>query len=262
MMKRRGIFCIIAIPQSSRRFAGVFTTVFCIWTTVWMICIVILEERNLIGRSCTNEFYGKKIFTKDLEIAKSLISRNESVTRSYFYGQCYPLFKSIYDNYYTDCKCCKEFMDEVYIIVLSPNKRTGKCKLENFRGESTLTSWLKTVCIYYCYKRYKLSKRLPVYEPLQHTAGQKKDNESDRMYDIYGSVNIDFTNLNYQDAMVILSQMPNKRYSKLIQLRYLESKSNEETAEALGMTMKNYYNKHKLAKEQYEEVCRKEESYG
>ena len=37
--------------------------------------------------------------------------------------------------------------------------------------------------------------------------------------------------------------------------------SNEETAEALGMTMANYYNKHKLAKEQYAKACRKEEAY-
>ena len=56
--------------------------------------------------------------------------------------------------------------------------------------------------------------------------------------------------------------MPNKRYRNIIRLRYLEQKTNEETAEALGMTMDNYYNKHKLAKAQYEKVCRKEERHG
>ena len=45
-------------------------------------------------------------------------------------------------------------------------------------------------------------------------------------------------------------------------MRYLEQKTNEETAEALGMTMDNYYNKHKLAKEQYERVWRKEAHHG
>lgn len=82
----------------------------------------------------------KKIFTQDLQIAKSLISRDEMVTRKYFYQKCYPLFKSIYDNYYTDCTNCKEFIDEIYILVLAPSKVTGKCQMENFRGESTLTS--------------------------------------------------------------------------------------------------------------------------
>lgn len=52
--------------------------------------------------------------------------------------------------------------------------------------------------------------------------------------------------------------MPNKRYSELIHLRYLELKTNEETAKELGMSLENYYNKHKLAKEQYERIFRKE----
>ena len=34
--------------------------------------------------------------------------------------------------------------------------------------------------------------------------------------------------------------------------------SNEETAETLGMSMDNYYNKHKLAKEQFAKILRKE----
>ena len=53
------------------------------------------------------------------------------------------LSKSIYDNYYTDCKCCKEFMNEIYILVIAPSKTTGRCRMENFRGERILTSWMK-----------------------------------------------------------------------------------------------------------------------
>ena len=56
--------------------------------------------------------------------------------------------------------------------------------------------------------------------------------------------------------------MPNKRYSELIRLRYLEQNTNEETAKALGMTMENYYSKHKLAKEQYQIIQRKEANNG
>ena len=200
----------------------------------------------------------KKIYHEDLMIAKALIKRDNLVTRKYFYQQCYPLFKSIYDNYYTDCTNCKEFIDEIYIVVLAPSKTTGKCQMENFRGESTLASWIKTARLYYCYKQYEAKEKMPKYERLPNSNVKHNDDDSDRDDAIYGSIEIDFTNLNRQDALIILNQMPNKRYSELIRLRYLELKSNEETANALGMTMDNYYNKHKLAKEQYERIYRKE----
>ena len=200
----------------------------------------------------------KKIYHEDLQIAKALIKRDNLVTRKYFYQQCYPLFKSIYDNYYTDCTNCKEFIDEIYIVVLAPSKTTGKCQMENFRGESTLASWIKTACLYYCYKQYEAKEKMPKYERLPNSNVKDNDDDGDRDDAIYGSIEIDFTNLNRQDALIILNQMPNKRYSELIRLRYLELKTNEETAKALGMTMDNYYNKHKLAKEQYERIFRKE----
>ena len=200
----------------------------------------------------------KKIYHEDLRIAKALIKRDNLVTRKYFYQQCYPLFKSIYDNYYTDCTNCKEFIDEIYIVVLAPSKTTGKCQMENFRGESTLASWIKTACLYYCYKQYETKEKMPKYERLPNSNVKDNDDDSDRDDAIYGSIEIDFTNLNRQDALIILNQMPNKRYSELIRLRYLELKTNEEAAKALGMTMDNYYNKHKLAKEQYERIYRKE----
>ena len=202
----------------------------------------------------------KKIYHEDLQIAKALIQRDNLVTRKYFYQQCYPLFKSIYDNYYTDCTNCKEFIDEIYIVVLAPSKTTGKCQMENFRGESTLTSWIKTACLYYCYKQYEAKEKMPKYERLPNSNVKDNDDDSDSDRDdaIYGSIEIDFTNLNRQDALIILNQMPNKRYSELIRLRYLELMTNEETAKALGMTMENYYNTHKRAKEQFERIARKE----
>ena len=199
----------------------------------------------------------KKIYSQDLRIAQALINKDEQITRKYFYQQCYPLFKSIYDNYYTDCENCKEFIDEIYIVVLAPSKATGKCQMENFRGESTLTSWLKTTCLYYCYKQFELKEKMPKYERIRPSM-KNEDDDSDRNDAIYGSIEIDFTNLNRQDALTILKQMSNKRYSELIRLRYLEQMTNEETAKALGMTMENYYNKHKLAKDQYEQIFRKE----
>lgn len=204
------------------------------------------------------------IYTEDLQIAKSLINRDERVTRNYYYRECYPLFKSIYDNYYTDCACCKEFMDEIYIVVLAPSKITGKCQMENFKGESTLRAWLKTACLYYCYNKYELKQRMPIYEPLPHSDEKEKDED-----DIFGgnrkigkelSNPIDFSGMNRADVEALLSMMPNTRYRNIIRLLYLEQKTHRETAEALGMSMDNYYNKRILAEKQFDAVRRKEEA--
>ena len=202
-----------------------------------------------------------KIYKEDLEIAKALIERNEIITSRYFYQQCYPLFKSIYDNYYTDCEACLDFIHEMYIVVLAPSRKTGKCQMENFRGESTLTSWLKTACLFYCYNRFKRKEQMPTIEKLPIPT--KKDLKgSDGTSEIPDSIGLDFGNLNHADVIVLLNMMPNKRYSNIIRLNFLEQKTDKETAEALDMTMDNYYNKKRLAVKQYNKVCRKEEQNG
>lgn len=203
-----------------------------------------------------------KVFKEDILIAKALIARDNIVTKKYLYIQCYPLFKSIFERYYTDCATCKDFIDEMYLVVLSPSKTTGKCQMENFKGESTLAKWLKTACLFYCYAKFE--KRLPTVDIVKFN-GEDVDSDSDandRFIDKRNSINIDFSSINRTDVERILCLMPNIRYRNLIRMRYLEQKSNEETAEALGMSMDNYYNKHKLAKEQYIRVWRKEAQNG
>lgn len=206
----------------------------------------------------------QKIYSEDLEIARALIRRDGEITRKYFFQQCYPLFKSFFDNYYTDCANCKEFIDEIYIVVLAPSKLTGKCQMENFRGESTLASWIKTNCLYYCYAKYKLKQRMPLHEPLPHSTekDEVEDAISDRSDDESLSNPIDFSGMNRADVEVLLDLMPNVRYRNIIRLLHLEQKTHKETAEALGMTMDNYYNKRILAEKQFRQVCRKEEHHG
>ena len=235
------------------------------WNNVDLFYYIILAEgrKNCKGRfrRIMVSMATVKIYADDLKIAKALIDKDERVTRDFFFRQCYPLFKSIYDRFYTDSTCCKEFIDEIYLTIIVPRRSLdGNCYLANYKGESTLATWLKVVCICYCYKKYKIKQRMPVFEAIVNNSEKDcgENGNSDRLESIYGSVEIDFSNLNYHDAEVILSQMPSKRYSRLIRLRYLEEKTNEETAEILGMTMDNYYNKHRLAKEQYIKVYRKE----
>ena len=129
-----------------------------------------------------------------------------------------------------------------------PSKETGRSKLSTFGFRCTFTMWLKIVAENYCRQLFK--------KKIEHI-GEKNDIDGDRNIDTSISPNID--SLNRRDVEKVLSLMRNKRYSALIRHRYLEEKTNEETAELLGMSMDNYYNKHKLAKQQFSEVLRKEE---
>ena len=180
----------------------------------------------------------------DQEIVNAVLKRDAVITRLYFYEKCYPLFKARYDKYYTDCETCIEFINEMYAYIMTPGVKTGKCYLSTFGFSCSLTCWLKIVTEHYCHQLFK--KRLDVVDV--QDSGRKMPEPI--------SHNID--SLNRRDVEVVLSLMPNKRYSTLIHLRYVEEKSNEETADILGMSMDNYYNKHKLAKEQFAKVLRKE----
>ena len=202
-----------------------------------------------------------KIFEDDKSIARALIKRDEKITKQYFYIQCYPLFKSLYDNYYTDCETCLDFIHEMYVLLLTPGKKTGKCQMENFRGESTLTSWIKTACLFYCYHKYEIKKNMPKNEPFKFVTDESGDS-SDSSEEQFPSIDIDLSNLDRSDVDVILSMMPNKRYRELIKLRFLEQKTDSETAESLGMIMSNYYNKKILAVKQFNATLAKEDKYG
>ncbi len=192
-----------------------------------------------------------RTFDEDIAIAQSILKRDGKVTREYLYRKCYPMFKSIYNNYFTDSSDVYEFINEIYILILTPSKDTGRCQLDNFRGESTLSTWLKTACLFYCYHRYDRKNRIPIVE-------MPNDDYGDRLLDNSYSTTMNTSSIDRSDLEVVISTMTNERYRNIIRLRYIERKSNEETAEALGMSMTNYYNKHKLAKEQFVSALKKE----
>lgn len=208
-------------------------------------------------------YYYPNIQLTDQEIVVALLNRNSKITRQYFYIHCYPLFKSIYDNYYTDCDSCLEFINEIYILILTPNLQTGKCKLQNFRYESSLTTWLKSVCLFFCYERFeKKKRRIPNSESKTENHRSSYPENDNATFVSSEIINFDFSQLNRNDIEQLLNSMPNKRYRDLIRLRYLEDYTNEETAHALNLKMSNYYNMHLRAKEQYYQIWRKEEYNG
>lgn len=198
----------------------------------------------------------------DMEIAEAILNRDPFVTKEFFYKKCYPTFYTFYKENFTNCKSCKEFIDEIYIQILTPSKKTKKCQLENFKGDSTLLTWLRAICLYYCIGQYQKAQRDPLHNAItpETNVNDGEENESvSRNEKIFGTTDIDISDLDREDVDTLLRLMPTQRYSELIRLLYLEGRTHEETANALGMKMNNYYNKRILAVKQFKVVLRKEE---
>lgn len=218
----------------------------------------------------------------DQEVVRGILDRDARITRLYFYEKCYPLFKALYTRYYTDCADCLEFINVIYLYLMTPNKETGKCYLESFGFGCSLACWLKIVVMNYCHQLFR--KRVIVdrfddeeldeeilagvdYRQLFHTRvnvvsidGTDQDEENEYRVDRLPleSDTLDTDELDKEDVATVLHLMKNSDYRELIRCRYVKEMSNTETAEILGMTMPNYYNAHKRAKEQCMEVLRKE----
>lgn len=184
----------------------------------------------------------------DKEVVRHILSRNKEVTIDYLYKKCYPLFKSIYDRYYTDCESWEEFVTEIYVYIMMPGKQTGNSKLAAFQFRCSFPTWLKIVAENYCHQLY--AKRIDIVG--------ESSSDTDIFNRIEKSLDFDIKNINTFDVMNIIASMPNQRYRKLIEYRYVQERSNEETAALLSMNMANYYNKHKLAKAQFVAALRKE----
>lgn len=184
----------------------------------------------------------------DQEIVKAILCRDTEITKEFLYWKCYPLFASIHAKYYTDCDTPIELINEIYVFILLPHKDTHRSKLQDFGFRCSLTMWLKIITENYC--RQLFSKRMEI--------DNDSDVNSDRNILQEESLSQSTQNFNMADVYKILSMMPNQRYAKLIEYRYIDEKSNEETAVLLGMNMANYYNCHKRAKAQYCAILRKE----
>lgn len=154
-----------------------------------------------------------------------------------------------------------EFINEIYVLIMTPSRKTGRCRLSSYRGESTLTQWLKVVCRFYCYSQFEAKNKKPETETIS-PPNPEKSGPGDRKQPNEPSIDEDLSMFQREDVEVILGLMPNRRYSQLIRLRHVELRTDKETAEALGMSMDNYYNKHKRAKEMFAETLRKEECDG
>lgn len=184
----------------------------------------------------------------DRRIVEAILAGDARVTTEYLYRRCYPLFKSIFDRYYTDCDSCVELINEIYLFIMVARKSTGESKLAGFGYKCSLTMWLKIVSENYC--RQLFARRGEIFTE-SIDSGDRNQLSDESLMETVGSFDGD-------DLRNILASMPNGRYRKLMEYRYVDELSNEETAGKLGLTMANYYNIHKRAKEQFCARLRKE----
>lgn len=197
----------------------------------------------------------KLLHMSDKEIVQAILNRDKEITFLYLYKKCYPIFNAVHRKYYTDCETPTELINEIYIYILNPNKKTGKCKLADFGFRCTLTMWIKIVVENYCHQLFA-RKNFDYENILDHEDRNPSKNKS---IDIDINVeNLEFNNLIREDIVKLLNMMPNKRYRQLLTYRYLEELSNEETAKLLDLTMVNYYNVHLRAKAQFYTVLKME----
>lgn len=182
----------------------------------------------------------------DHKIMSSLLRYMPIPTEEFFFGKCYPMFKSLHSRYYTDCDEVLEFINEMYVNIMEPNPVSMRCKLELFQFRCALHNWVGVISLRYCYSKYKTR--------LQEESFDDGESFGNKTPSIYAEMHI----MEKQDVLKILGMMSNDRYREIIRLRYLEGYSIEETASMLGMEMSNFYNKHLLAKAQYIAVYRKE----
>lgn len=182
----------------------------------------------------------------DRDIVDAILRRDARVTRIYFYEKYYPLFKARFDEYYTDCETCIEFINQIYSYIMINRPKTGKCYLASFNFDCSLGYWLDIIVKNYCHQLFKKRSSRII----------KVNIDTDR--NIGGITTINFDALNKRDVDRMLNRMRNKRYRDIICFRYIEGRSNEETAVILGMSMDNYYNKHKIAKQQFTNILKEE----
>lgn len=185
----------------------------------------------------------------DAEITAALLGRDPEVTKAFLYVGCYPLFKSVYDKYYTDCETVIEFINQIYLFIMLPRPSTGVAKLSQFSFRCTLMMWLKIVTENYC--RQLFARRGNIFT-------ESIDDEDRNNYKTESLGETEPGDFAAEDLRKVLGLMPSERYRSLIEYRYIGELSNEETAALLGLTMANYYNAHKRAKDQFSDALRKE----
>ena len=78
----------------------------------------------------------------DHQIVSALLKYAPVETTEFFYGQTYPVYKHLYNHYYTDCSEIVEFIHEVYVDVMTIRSTTKTSKLQIFKYNCSLKNYI------------------------------------------------------------------------------------------------------------------------
>ena len=169
-------------------------------------------------------------------------------TAEFFYGKAAPIFIKLYNGYYTDCRNTVEFINAFYVDLMSVRPKAQTRKIDGFAYKCMFKNWIGKLALMYCYGMYKMKKGVE----------ESSNDETNAVVD--QQVEENMKSLDRQDVDNLLSMMTCKNYRDLIRMVYLDEMSLEETADAMGLSLANFYNMHRRAKLQYLQVYQKEMS--
>ena len=229
-----------------------------------------------------------RIYYEDLNIAQALLDGDKNVAMEFYFKGSYPLFKALYDDNQSYFESCEDLMTDVFVLILTRNS-TGKRPLENFTGNSTLRSWIKSVAYFYCCK-IRRSKNpinfsdsnpdLGDINPVDSGTIIKKEEEEeviidktkldlDKLMRHITEMNelsdptpiiekMDKMGLDRKTLERLISKMKNERYARIMRLFLIEHCSKDEIATMEKMTKTVCENTLSRAKRQFKAVYGKE----
>ena len=160
----------------------------------------------------------------DREIIQGLITRDNRVTKEFFFVKCRPLFCSIIQKVFDYKVDYDEFVSELYVYLME----NDAAKLRNFEYRSTVYQWLKVLAI-----RFFLNKRNRMIDDIAKEtpySGESQIADSEKDMTAEGDIERLFDN------------MLNKRYVHVIRKLVLEDYEPEKLAQEMNITVANLYN--------------------
>ena len=189
----------------------------------------------------------RSVKENDFEIVGAILSKDERVTRQFFFKDCYPLFVSIIKKVFSYNVDYDEFVNEFYLYLMEDDAK----RLRQYQGLSSIFQWMKVVAIRYFIAKKKQMIDMQNSDPLIEKIQQSKPchRESDMQAKI--------------DMRTLLKRMPNKRFAYVIEQLIINDVEPVKLALELGITVDNLYNIKKRAIAQMtkivlNEVCRYE----
>jgi len=185
------------------------------------------------------------MLSNDKIIIQGLITRDEKVTKDFFFTQCRPLFCKIINLVFSYEVDYDEFVNELYMYLMDDDAQ----KLKDFEYRSSVYTWLKVLAIrYFIKKRDRMiddNPEIPLYDEPSQFQQQEEDLTAKC------------------DLERLLSMMTNDRYVMVIRRLMIEDRTPEQLADEMGITTANLYNIKRRAVAQLTQIALNDiEEYG